>query len=667
MKNRTKFYLWSLGVLFIQLLGCQDIELPVLQTYEVKNITATTATSGGFIEYSGNEDVIERGVCWSTNPNPKISDNKTVDAAGTGEFISSIVGLSANTTYYIRAYAKTKKNTTYGIQLSFTTLNGLIGISTLPASNVSATSAIIGVVVNIDGGAEITERGICWGKDPNPTVILSNKTLNGIGLGSFEVALTELEPATVYFARSYAKNSVNTIYGNEVIFTTKNGIIKIRTLPVQTFTSETATCGGIIDDDGGADVTARGVCWSVNTSPTINNDKTFNGIGKGSFSSKISSLSEGNLYYYRAYATNSVGTVYGEEYSFLFKPENSAGTETDPYNVAEALVYQNSEVKWLKGYIVGSVKADETISAIDAADDVLFSATGVRNTMVLLADSKTETDYTKCVAVNLPTGEIRTAVNLVDNPSNLGKLLKVNGTLRAYFGIPGVRDLLGFNLEGYVAPTVDFNVPEMSIADVRAQWTGEKKTITDKKKIVGIVVTDLAGGNSGSLKNLTIVSTDNSAGIMVRLTENNTYNMGDKIEIALEGLELNHYGLAILLNNVPTIKTQRIATNQTVTPVATTIANVRANYASYESRLVTVNGTITSGGGGKWYSGTAAGQNNKLTSGADELIMYVTKYATFKDSAVPTGEKTVTGIVGQYSTATATSYQLIIRNLDDVK
>jgi hypothetical protein len=373
------------------------------------------------------------------------------------------------------------------------------------------------------------------------------------------------------------------------------------------------------------------------------------------------------LYYYRAYATNSVGTVYGEEYSFLFKPENSAGTETDPYNVAEALVYQNSEVKWLKGYIVGSVKADETISAIDAADDVLFSATGVRNTMVLLADSKTETDYTKCVAVNLPTGEIRTAVNLVDNPSNLGKLLKVNGTLRAYFGIPGVRDLLGFNLEGYVAPTVDFNVPEMSIADVRAQWTGEKKRITDKKKIVGIVVTDLAGGNSGSLKNLTIVSTDNSAGIMVRLTENNTYNMGDKIEIALEGLELNHYGLAILLNNVPTVKTQRIATNQTVTPVATTIANVRANYASFESRLVTVTGTITSGGEGKWYSGTASGQNNKLTSGADELIMYVTKYATFKDSAVPTGEKTVTGIVGQYSTATATSYQLIIRNLDDVK
>lgn len=343
------------------------------------------------------------------------------------------------------------------------------------------------------------------------------------------------------------------------------------------------------------------------------------------------------------------------------------GEVGDTLTVAQALVNQNSEVKWVKGYIVGSVKVDESISAIDAADDVLFSATGVRNTVVLLADSKTETDYTKCVAVNLPTGEIRTAVNLVDNPSNLGKLLKVNGTLRTYFGIPGVRDLTGFDIEGYVAPTGDFNVPEMSIADVRAQWTGEKKTITDKKKIVGIVVTDLVGGNSGSLKNLTIVSTDNTAGIMVRLTENNTYNMGDKIEIALDGLELNQYGMAIQLNNVPAVKTQRIATNQTVTPVATTIANVRANYASFESRLVTVNGTITSGGGGTWYSGTASGQNNKLTSGTDELVLYVTKYATFKDTATPEGEKSVTGIVGQYSTSTVTTYQLIIRNLDDIK
>lgn len=411
--------------------------------------------------------------------------------------------------------------------------------------------------------------------------------------------------------------------------------------------------------------------WTQLTTPAFTNAANWNLVSSGEISLTAYAGKKIKIAFKYISTATKAGTW--ELKNFLVEEgeaENEdpgTGEVGDTLTVAEALVTQNSEIKWVKGYIVGSVKEDLTITTIDAADDVLFSATGVRNTVVLLADSKTETDYTKCVAVNLPTGEIRTAVNLVDNPANLGKLLKVYGTLRTYFGIPGVRDLTGFNIEGYVAPTGDFNVPEMSIADVRAQWTGEKKTITDKKKIVGIVVSDLAGGNSGSLKNLTIVSTDNSAGIMVRLTENNTYNMGDKIEIALDGLELNQYGMAIQLNNVPSIKTQRIATNQTVTPVATTIANVRANYANFESRLVTVNGTITSGGGGKWYSGDAPGQNNKLTSGSDELVLYVTQYASFKDSATPEGEKSVTGIVGQYSTATATAYQLIIRNLDDVK
>lgn len=127
---------------------------------------------------------------------------------------------------------------------------------------------------------------------------------------------------------------------------------------------------------------------------------------------------------------------------------SGAGTEASPYNVAAAMINQASPTAWVKGYIVGSVKNVETISTIASADDVVFGATNVRNTVVLLADSKTETDYTKCVAVNLPSGAIRTAVNLQDNPANLGKELTVNGVLRTYFGIPGVRDLISHKLEG---------------------------------------------------------------------------------------------------------------------------------------------------------------------------------------------------------------------------
>lgn len=129
-------------------------------------------------------------------------------------------------------------------------------------------------------------------------------------------------------------------------------------------------------------------------------------------------------------------------------PGTGAGTEATPYSVAAAMANQASATAWVKGYIVGSVKNDNTIATIASAADVVFGATNVRNTVVLIADSKTETDYTKCVAVNLPTGVIRDAVNLQDKPANLGKELTVNGVLRAYFGIPGVRDLISHKLEG---------------------------------------------------------------------------------------------------------------------------------------------------------------------------------------------------------------------------
>ena len=350
------------------------------------------------------------------------------------------------------------------------------------------------------------------------------------------------------------------------------------------------------------------------------------------------------------------------------------GTKTKPYSVADVMILNPTSTTeavktgvWTKGFIVGYYNSTPNPAIVEAVapftDDV----------NIMLAATANETDKAKMLSIQLPAGAVRTALGLKTTPANFGKEILVYGDIMKYNTFPGVKNTSAYWFvaanTGIEPPAAgDFNVPEMSIADLRAQWTGAMKTITDKKKIVGVVITDLVGGNSSSLKNLTIASTDNSAGIMVRLTaDNTTYNMGDKIEIALEGLELNQYGLAIQLNNVPNLKTRKIASDIVVTPKATTIADIRANYASYESRLVTVSGTLTSGGGGTWYSGTAAGQNNKITSGADELVVYVTKYATFKAETIPAGEKSVTGIVGQYSTATATSYQLIIRNLNDVK
>ena len=80
--------------------------------------------------------------------------------------------------------------------------------------------------------------------------------------------------------------------------------------------STTASTGGYIADDGGAEITARGVCWNTTGTPTITDSKTSDGTGDGAFSSTMTGLSYGTVYYVRAYGTNSAGTAYGSEMTF---------------------------------------------------------------------------------------------------------------------------------------------------------------------------------------------------------------------------------------------------------------------------------------------------------------------------------------------------------------
>src|ERR1035437_4915587 len=97
-----------------------------------------------------------------------------------------------------------------------------------------------------------------------------------------------------------------------------NDILKatlITTSPVS-ITVNSAQSGGNITLDGGASVTARGVCWSTSHNPTIADNLTSNGSGIGIFTSSLTELTPNTLYYVRAYATNSMGTAYGDEISF---------------------------------------------------------------------------------------------------------------------------------------------------------------------------------------------------------------------------------------------------------------------------------------------------------------------------------------------------------------
>ncbi len=133
-----------------------------------------------------------------------------------------------------------------------------------------------------------------------------------------------------------------------------------------------------------------------------------------------------------------------------------SGTADDPYNVAAGIGLQSEEpIAWVHGYIVGAVKSG--LSSVTGNNDINWSAPFDLATNVVIADDASCNEISQCIIVNLPAGKpLRTQVNLMDNPDNLGKHLAVNGKLRKYFNQAGLRDSGGtendFVLEGGVTP-----------------------------------------------------------------------------------------------------------------------------------------------------------------------------------------------------------------------
>jgi len=205
-----------------------DIEVGVAgagATAVVSDINANSAHCNGYVADDGGATVTARGVCWSTSQNPTISNSHTTDGTGTGSFTSNLTGLSANTTYYVRAYATNSEGTTYGNQLSFTTTKAPLpevttsAVSDITIANTTINATCGGNVID-EGASAVTACGVCWStSSSNPPSIADSHTTDGSGLGSFTSTITGLTANTTYYVRAYATNSAGTAYGNQESFT----------------------------------------------------------------------------------------------------------------------------------------------------------------------------------------------------------------------------------------------------------------------------------------------------------------------------------------------------------------------------------------------------------------------------------------------------------------
>lgn len=192
---------------------------PTISTSTVTEITYATATSGGNVTNEGGASITSRGVCWNTSSYPTTADSLTNDGAGSGHFISSLTNLQPGTIYYVRSYATNSVGTSYGDDISFTTLATVPILTTTAVSSVTAISCNSGGIITSDGGAAITARGVCYGISQNP-IASGNYTSDGNGTAEFTSLVFDLTPNTTYYVRAYATNSAGTGYGNEISFVT---------------------------------------------------------------------------------------------------------------------------------------------------------------------------------------------------------------------------------------------------------------------------------------------------------------------------------------------------------------------------------------------------------------------------------------------------------------
>ena len=360
--------------------------IPTVTTNNVTNISTTSATCGGNVTSDGCAAVTARGVCWSTSPSPTISGSHTTNGTGTGNFASSITGLTPNTTYYVRSYATNSAGTAYGEEKSFTT---------------SCNS----FTVNISGNSTINCR-------QSTTLTASGASSYRWSTNTFTASITVIPTITTTYNVTGTNSYGCTATASRTV--TVNPLIPtVTTNNVTNIAPTSATCGGNVTSDGCAAVTARGVCWSTSPSPTISGSHTSDGTGTGSFASSITGLTPNTTYYVRSYATNSAGTAYGEEKSFTTSCNsftvNISGNTTLNCGQSTTLTASGaSSYRWSTNTFTASITVTPTITTT-------YNVTGTNNYGCTATASRT-------VTVNpvIPTVTTNNVTNIATNSATCG-------------------------------------------------------------------------------------------------------------------------------------------------------------------------------------------------------------------------------------------------------
>ena len=294
--------------------------LPTLLTNQPIANSTTSLFCTATIQDDGGSQIIERGFCYSTSPLPNLSNQYIVSSSLNSDFSGIINNLQSNTTYYIRAFCTNNIGIGYGNELIINSNSIFLPeISTIPFNKLSYTSVTSGGIIQSNIlNLLISSKGVCWSLSPNPTVANFILTTVSNTSADFNLNVSNLQPNTDYYLRAYYQSNNNYIYGNEIVFRTLALTIPtVTTLDVSLISSTIANLGGLITDNGGSNIIAKGICWSLSENPSLADSLI---IGSGTamnFFVNLPNLSSETIYFVRAFATNSNGISYGNQVSFM--------------------------------------------------------------------------------------------------------------------------------------------------------------------------------------------------------------------------------------------------------------------------------------------------------------------------------------------------------------
>lgn len=288
---------------------------------KIPDVTEATATNlevrAATISGSVNPNFLTTAVTveWGTTTSygNTITPSQSPANGSTAVIVSAVLtGLTPGKTYHYRIKATNELGTTNSEDKTFTTLGQVPTVNTLDATDISASTATLNGTVNPNYLP--TTVSIEWGIDYGYGNLISpsQNSLNGSTTVNLGAGLTGLSEGTKYCYRITATNELGTTNGIGFTFTTF-AKPQITTKDISEITTNSAISGGSIISDFGSSIIERGICWSTLQNPTISDNKVLSSLDGANFSVPITSLTPNTTYYLRAYATNGVGTGYGDE------------------------------------------------------------------------------------------------------------------------------------------------------------------------------------------------------------------------------------------------------------------------------------------------------------------------------------------------------------------